>query len=125
VPTEERTVRAGMLTLETSQYGETRFIRLSGELDLANTRFLEAELDQTLTDGTGQIIIDMAELTFIDSTGIALLVVALGRDGDRSRLRFLRSHAEAVNRVLKLTGIDERLPILDLSVSSTAGASAR
>jgi hypothetical protein len=55
----------------------------------------------------------MGELTFIDSTGIALLISALRRDGAEERLRFLPSQAPAVTRVLQLTGVEDWLPLVD------------
>jgi anti-anti-sigma factor len=55
----------------------------------------------------------MRELEFIDSTGIALLVAALGHNSDGDRVRFIPSPAPAVARVLELTGLAERLPLAE------------
>jgi anti-sigma B factor antagonist len=110
-PIEQRDVRAGMLTVHTVDEGEARVIRLDGELDLANAGALEEVLDEAFANGTGRVVIDMSALTFIDSTGIALLVTALGRDPEAERLRFVPSAEPAVARVLKLTGVEERLPL--------------
>ncbi|MDX6595273.1 MAG: anti-sigma factor antagonist [Solirubrobacterales bacterium] len=112
-PTEQHAVHTGLLRLRTSQAGATRLIQLEGELDLASASALEAELDAALGNGSGHVIVDMGELAFIDSTGLALLVAALGRDGDGPRLRFIRSRTPAVTKVLKLTGLDARLPFVD------------
>lgn len=112
---------AGMLVLQTSRDGNTRIIELRGELDLANADALEVELNHALGDGACEIVVDMGELTFIDSTGIALLVAALGRGGADGRLRFVPSQAPAVTRVLKLTGIEERLPLVEASANEEAG----
>jgi anti-sigma B factor antagonist len=111
--TEERAIRAGVLSLQIADEGERRLIRVSGELDLANAPTFEAELDQALGNGNGEVVIDMEDLSFIDSTGIALLISAIGRDGGAGRLRFIRSKGLGVQRVLKATGLDERLPYLD------------
>jgi anti-sigma B factor antagonist len=100
-----------MLTLRVERDGDNRCIHLAGELDLANTPALDAELGEALADGQCQILVDMRELTFIDSTGIAILVAALSRAGEGKRLRFIPSQAPAVSRVLHLTGIAERLPL--------------
>lgn len=128
VSSEERNVNAGQLKLRMAQYGETWMIQLGGELDLANTAALEQELDAALRNGNARVIVDMSELTFIDSTGIALLVTAAGgADGDgngEGRVRFLRSRAAAVNRVLDLTGVAERLPFADASADGD-GSSVR
>jgi anti-sigma B factor antagonist len=111
--TEQRDVRAGVLNLRIADDGGRRLIRLSGELDLANAASLETELDRVLGDGGGEIVVDLEELSFIDSTGIALLINAISRDGDNGRLRFVPSKGLAVQRVLRATGLEERLPFVD------------
>jgi anti-sigma B factor antagonist len=110
---EERAIRAGLLSLQIADEGERKLIRVSGELDLANASTLEDELDRAMGNGNGEVVIDMEDLSFIDSTGIALLINAIGRDGDSARLRFVPSKGLGVQRVLKATGLADRLPYLD------------
>lgn len=113
MPSQENEIHDGMLTLVVEHDGDTRCIRLTGELDLASAGSLDIELGDALADGQCQIVVDMRGLTFIDSTGIAIVVSALGRDIDGSRLRFIPSQAPAVSRVLQLTGVEERLPLAE------------
>ncbi|HEV7483702.1 MAG TPA: STAS domain-containing protein [Solirubrobacterales bacterium] len=110
---EPHIVHAGLLKLVISRAGESGIIELHGELDLANAGVLEEALRKKLGDETGDVVVDMGGLTFIDSTGIALLVAAIKDDGNRTRLRFVHSQAAAVTRVLDLTGVAERLPTAD------------
>jgi anti-sigma B factor antagonist len=118
---EQRSIKAGPLKLQIEQYGETRVIQLSGELDLANAGPVERELQSALSDG-GRVVVDMSDLDFIDSTGIALLVNAAGEDDGDGRIRFLRSRAPGVIRVLELTGVADRLPFADGSPDGTMSA---
>jgi len=111
-----------LLTLKVERDGDVHCIRLAGELDLANAEALDRELNVALADGKCQIHVDMRELTFIDSTGLALLVAALGQDGDGKRLRFVPSPSPAVTRVMQITGIDERLPLLSGDADGSLGA---
>ncbi len=85
-------------------------ISLRGELDLGNCGPFQTALEEALAAG-GPIVIDMRELEFIDSTGIALIVSAL-RESD-GRMRFRMSESAAVARVLELTGITDKLPVAD------------
>jgi anti-sigma B factor antagonist len=112
VPVERREISDGTLLLRTERDGGTRTLALAGELDLANSATVEAELDAALADDGAEIVVDMRELEFIDSTGIALLVATLGRDdAEHPRVRFVPSTSAAVTRVLDLTGLGERLPL--------------
>lgn len=111
MPSEQRDIADGTLVVRTEKDRSTHTIALCGELDLANAATAEAELKASLeADGT-KIVVDMSELEFIDSTGIALLVAALGHG--ETRLRFIPSPSPAVARVLELTGLAERLPLAE------------
>jgi anti-anti-sigma factor len=112
---EQRDIADGTLVVRTAKEGDTHVISLCGELDLANAGTAETALEASLSDSASQIVIDMSELEFIDSTGIALLVAALGNNDSEIRVRFIPSTAAAVIRVLELTGLSERLPLADAS----------
>jgi anti-sigma B factor antagonist len=92
----------------------TPTLALSGELDLANAETFAAELERVEGDAPTMITVDMQELEFIDSTGIAVLVAAHRRLNDGGlRIRLVRSRASAVRRVLDVTGLDAELPFVD------------
>jgi anti-sigma B factor antagonist len=106
-----RQVRDGMLTVRVSTGAEAETLALAGELDLANAATLESELERAEAGGAETITIDMSELEFIDSTGIAILVAAHRRaNADGEHLRFVRSRATGVQRVMDVTGLDKELP---------------
>jgi anti-sigma B factor antagonist len=59
------------------------------------------------------IILDLSELSFIDSSGLAAVLDAARRsDEDGNRLRVVAGHGH-VAELLKLTGIDEVVRLLD------------
>jgi anti-anti-sigma factor len=103
----------GTLVVRTERNGDAHVIALCGELDLANASTAESELEASLSAGDTLVIVDMSELEFIDSTGIALLVAALGRNDPGARVRFVPSASPAVTRVLELTGLTKRLPLAE------------
>lgn len=108
-----REVRDGMLTLRVSIDTEAQTLALLGELDMANASTLAKELE-ALEAGGMPITIDMRELEFIDSTGIAVLVAAHRRANaaGEARLRFIRSGATGVQRVMDVTGLEKELPFV-------------
>jgi anti-sigma B factor antagonist len=109
---EQQDIADGTLLVRTAKNDGTHTIALCGELDLANAGTAEAALEESLEAGT-QVVVDMRELEFIDSTGIALLVAALGRGGSEPKVKFIPSTSPAVTRVLELTGLAERLPLAE------------
>jgi anti-anti-sigma factor len=110
---ERREIADGTLVVRTVRSGDTQVVALCGELDLANAGTAEAALEAALDNGGTPVVVDMRELEFIDSTGIALLVAILARNEGEERIRFVPSTSPAVARVLELTGLAERLPLAD------------
>ncbi len=106
---DESEMRNGLLTVRVDREDDRCVIVLDGEMDLSNSSVAEAALREALEEAPARIVVDMRELSFIDSTGIALLVRLLQEDDGTDRLRFLPSKSEEVSRVLRLTGLDEKL----------------
>lgn len=110
-----REVRDGMLILRISIDATARTLALVGELDMANAATLSGELENLEAGAVNEpITIDMRELEFIDSTGIAVLVAAHRRANAEGagRLRFIRSQAIGVQRVMDVTGLEKELPFV-------------
>ncbi len=108
---ESRKVRDGALTVQISIDAAAWTVELAGELDMANAATLATELEQAESDGAKAITVDLRQLEFIDSTGIAVLVAAHRRANvDGEHLRFVRSRAIGVQRVMDVTGLDKELP---------------
>ena len=77
-----------------------------GEIDLATVDAVRAEI--TAAAATGRVVLDLRETTFIDSSGIRLIVEA-ARETD---LVVVRGGPE-VARVFELVGLDGRVPLVD------------
>lgn len=110
---QQRDVVDGTLTISSRPDGDTCVVSFRGEFDLANAPAAETELTAAMAPGVARLVIDIAGLEFIDSTGIAVLLSALHRCEGKREIRFVPSRSAAVNRVLSLTGVAERLPLLD------------
>ena len=92
-------------------------LRLRGELDLATAPELRRAISVGLAaDATG-IVVDLAKLTFIDSTGITELLTGhdLARAGGRSFL--LRHPGRVVLKTLRLIGVDGLLAVAPAGAS--------
>ena len=83
---------------------------LGGELDM-DARFLaEQALDQLLAEPVEQLVVDLGEVTFVDSTGMGLVLEVHDRSRSEGfKLRLLRGPDE-VQRVFELAGVADVLP---------------
>lgn len=92
---------------------ETALVVVSGELDLASSPALEQELARALDSPAQVVIIDLRALEFIDSTGISILIKAHQRTEAEGRRFVVVKGPSQVQRLLGLTGLEERLTLVD------------
>lgn len=87
-----------------------RTLVLRGELDMAWASVLDAALRRLCTAEADRVVVDLSELTFMDSTG--LRSVLLGRDlCDEHNCDFmLIPGPPQVQRLFEVTGLLEQLP---------------
>jgi anti-anti-sigma factor len=84
-----------------------------GELDMASSGLLVEQLRIAEDSDAEQIVLDLSELEFIDSTGLTTIVAATRRSSENgNRLVGLRAGGQ-VKRVLEITGIDQVVSWLD------------
>ena len=103
----------GELTMRSERDGDVHTIALFGELDLATADAVEQELQRVERSDARTIVLDLSGLTFMDSTGVRLLVNANTRSRtDNCRLSLRRGPA-AVQRVMELSGVADLLPFAD------------
>ena len=110
---EYRDASSGTLAVGVFDDAGNRVIRVGGELDLSTVPALQEELEAAMSGPADAVVVDLSDLDFIDSTGIAAIVRAMGSSNGSERLKFVPSRAEGVNRVLKMTGVSERMQLAD------------
>ena len=82
-------------------------IALSGDLDLATADELDAAIRAAEETDIGWIVVDLSDVSFIDSTGLSVLLHAKKRS--YGRLSCIPSNHDAVTRLLELTGTVQML----------------
>lgn len=106
-------LKVGQLTVCSERDGVLHTISVQGELDLATADLLERELVRVEGSDALSIVLDLSGLTFVDSTGVRLLISAHARSrADSNRLTLLRGPS-SVQRVFELTGVLNILPFAD------------
>jgi anti-sigma B factor antagonist len=96
-------------------------VSCSGEIDLATADALASALDPWVGAG-GPVILDYSEVSFMDSTGLRVLISAAKRLGDGGCIILHGVHG-AVSAVLRMTGIEgamENVHVIECDVIAPA-----
>lgn len=88
-------------------------LAVAGELDLASSPALREELERANQSGAELVILDLRELVFMDSTGLSVVVKAHQRAAEAGRRFAIVKGGKQVQRLLSLTGVCERLTLID------------
>ena len=88
-------------------------VELKGELDLATAPKLDDELRRVEAAKPSLIVLDLQPLAFMDSSGLRSLLAADSRAREQGWRFVLVRGDDRVQRVLKITRLDERLDIVD------------
>ena len=83
-------------------------LALSGELD-AHTAPLLADRLAELPDGDADVVLDIARVEFMDSSGLRVVIDAHQRALDAGRRLVLRHPTSAVQRLLEISGLSDHL----------------
>jgi anti-sigma B factor antagonist len=113
----------GFLIARRELAADTTLLAVEGDLDLASAPSLKWALSDVQSAAGQHVVIDLARVTFIDSTALGVLVGAQRTLDPGVRLAIARAN-ENVMRVFELTGLDgmfEIVPTLDDALGYVQG----
>ena len=97
------------MTVEPPRLGTTFALVLAGEID----SYTAPELADLLAKHQGVDAVDLRDVTFIDSSGLRVIVEAHQRRAEEERVLVLRSPSQAVQRLLEISGVAGHLTVAD------------
>ena len=89
----------------------TYVVSVTGEIDAFTSPALERELQWVLGDGASNVVVDMGEVSFLDSTALRVMLDAIPRFSKRGGNLVLVSDDHRILRTLEITGLDTRFKI--------------
>jgi anti-sigma B factor antagonist len=103
----------GAFSVLTEPHGRALVIRTFGEVDLASAKSLEREIRSAFDSDAEAVLVDLSEVSFIDSTGLSVLVaVTAASNSNGRRLRIVRI-SPAVQEAFDVSGLGDYFPLAD------------
>jgi len=108
-------LESGQLFNVTAQTADDRVVLvLEGELDLASVERLKSELETVEGNAPGLIVFDLRKLSFLDSTGLGVIVAANTRAAEKGgRVVIAQGDHAPVRRLFEVVRLDESVEIVD------------
>ncbi|PWE09818.1 anti-sigma factor antagonist [Streptomyces sp. BSE7F] len=98
----------------------TAVIVVTGDVDLHTAPVLRAEALTAMTQGARHLVLDVAEVDFVDSTGLTALIVLLHATEKAGGSVRVARVPERLERMVTMTGIAELLPMHDTVADALA-----
>lgn len=101
------------LTLAHRKDGDRTILEVGGEIDVYTAPKLRERLVDLIGEGHCDIIIDMAGVEFLDSTGLGVLVGGLKRVRSHDGQLALVCPQERIYKIFRITGLTKVFPMYD------------
>ena len=99
------------LSVEVQDDGTVCVLVVRGELDVYSAPALDEAVDAALQDGARRLVLDLAEVGFIDSSGLRSMIRARKEAGSGPDAVRLRNPQPATVRLLDITGLTDHFPL--------------
>jgi anti-anti-sigma factor len=103
------------LELDVQVTDERTLIALSGELDASTSSYLYAKLADVEVTNARHVVLDMAKLSFMDSSGLGVIITEHTRLKRSGGTLTIYSPSSSVRRLFEITGLTEELDIVPVS----------
>ncbi len=94
-------------------------IRLVGELDLYNAPEIRQALLEVCSEQPGRLVVDLAEVDFVDSTALGVLIEARAKLENRQAF-LLAAPGRETHRALTISGLDRHLAVHETVAAALA-----
>jgi anti-sigma B factor antagonist len=104
---------SGELDLSTTSQGLCAVVRVEGEIDLDSAGELSEAALAAMQDIGPSLVLDMSGVTFMDSTGLKVLLAVHKRAELAGGRLVLAAPTRSVNRVVSITGFDQTFAVCE------------
>jgi anti-sigma B factor antagonist len=102
----------GTLHIDVAQRSGTTILSVLGEVDLATAPILDEQISAVEAGDAAMIVVDLDRVSFMDSSGLQVLLSHIFSKQNGSRIRLTRGSPQVV-RLFTVSGMLEQLPFVN------------
>jgi len=95
------------LALEKDEDKLSSQISVAGEIDLFAAPDFKKRLYEAIGEGDSDVVLNCTDLTYIDSTGLGILLGALKRVRQNNHNVYIRNLKDSIRKLFRITGLDK------------------
>lgn len=104
---------ADVVTFDSRHQKNGLVLSVAGEVDMATADLFEEAVNHALiTSPGGRVVLDLHALSFIDSSGLAVLIRTYKMARDQGTVLIIAAATNRIARTLSLVGLDRRVPLV-------------
>ncbi len=101
------------LDINSVRTGDYCVMTLAGEVDVYTAPRLKSALVELIEQGCVNVLVDLENVGFIDSSGLGVLVGGLRRAKEKSGAIRLVCTRDSILKIFRITGLDKVFPIFE------------
>lgn len=86
-------------------------VNISGELDVSCAENLKRELNEKIDEKISDVVLDMSDLQYIDSTGVGIIVGIMKRLKAEDKKISIKNPKSNVKKIFSITGLDQLISL--------------
>lgn len=93
--------------------GSTPVVSVQGEIDVYSSPKLKEKIMEVLEGGAARFAVDLTNVSYIDSTGLGVLIGSLRRAREKNGDVVLVFSSKRLKRIFEITGLDKNFTIFE------------
>lgn len=100
------------MQVRTEQSGPVSIVAVEGDVDLNSSRSLQTQLRESIGSGPDKLIVDLAGVPYMDSSGVATLVEAMQLARKKNTRLVLCAMSDKVQSIFEIARLDKVFTIV-------------
>jgi anti-anti-sigma factor len=117
--TEEGALGDHGFAIDLTFSGGSAIITMSGELDISTASFLHDCVRQAMEAGSNEIVCDLANVTYMDSTGLSVFLITQKRMSRQKGTFVVQSPPPVIERLLLISGLGAHFTVRTVPSAET------